>query len=196
MSAIKRTACVLLLGGALSACTTDGFTSYSVGVGYGTGGYYDPYYDPYYGGLYYDPFYGSYVGSFYGQVLYGGHWYHGPLRWRHGRHGREYWLRDGWHRPEQEQPGQPGEQVEDRSTLHPRLQDLGRNDGRGNRPATPRVAGGGERPALVRERTAAPERAAPPRERAQAPRERAQAAPRPPRNALYPRLSRQVTGDE
>ena len=188
MSAIRKIAGLLLLSGALGACTTDGVTSYSVGVGYSTGGY--GYYDPYYGGYpYYDPFYDGY-GSFYGSVLYGGHWYRGPLRYRHGRYGREYWVRDGWRRPEQEQPGD-GDTVEDRSNLHPRLRDLGRNDERGNNAAAPRVAGG-ERPNIVRERPAAApvrERAAPVRERAAAaPRERAAPAARASRSAMHPRL--------
>lgn len=84
---------------ALAGCAADGAT-YGAGAGYYDGGY-APYYDGY-GAYGYNDYYGPNSGIFYGSLYFGNQWYSGPHRYRDGRFGREYWFRNGWHRPDRD----------------------------------------------------------------------------------------------
>ena len=90
---------------ALSACEP-----YPYRYGPGPSGYGPPpdseYYDgapgPDYQSSYYEdpcetaPDYCNY-GYYEGPLWFGGGWYGGPHRWRAGDHGREFYIRGGWH---------------------------------------------------------------------------------------------------
>ena len=131
---------------ALAACVPYDDGDYA-GSGYGNA------YAAGYGGGYCDGFGcpDSYwdMPLYYGSIYYGGQWLNGPLYYRNGNGGRQYWVHGGWHddswrgaRPDWWREGRTGPALgrdfyrsdRFRNEQHANRGDVGRNGGRsGNR---------------------------------------------------------------